>query len=549
MINISKPVIILSVIIVIAAFLRFFALGTNPPALTWDEAAWGYNAYTIGQTGQDEFGKFLPVTYLESFGDFKPPMYAYLSVIPIRLLGVSEFSIRFTSAFFGTLTVLLTYFLVLMIFPLNKNKKSLALISSLTLAISPWHILLSRAAFEANVATFFIVLGTLLFLVATKNKIKAVILGASLLSFVAATYTFNTSRVFLPIFVPLLFLLKWKIALRGWKKVIVAAIPAVLIGIPLLFFLLTPQAKLRYQEVNIFSDIQIIERVNQEIKNDDYSLFSKIIHNRRLTFGVEYLKHYMDNLDPGFLFIHGDGNPKFSIQDVGEMYIWELPFIIIGIIMIIRKREGNWLLIPFWLILGIIPAATARETPHALRIETVLPVPQIVVGYGLVFIAEKVSSIKYSLLRIKLKDILFGIFGFISLIFFIYFVHTYFVHYPVQYASEWQYGYKNAVAYAQQNKNKYENIYVTEGLGRPYIYFLLYGNYPSGSLNDAKVSREALGFVHVNSFGKYTFFNDLPFDMGNTLYINVPDRVPSSAHIVKEFKLPDGKTALKAYEK
>ena len=77
----NKTLWILAGIIIVAAFLRFYQLGSNPPSLTWDEAAWGYNAYSIGIDGKDEFGRFLPHDYLESFGDFKPPMYAYLDVI------------------------------------------------------------------------------------------------------------------------------------------------------------------------------------------------------------------------------------------------------------------------------------------------------------------------------------------------------------------------------------------------------------------------------------------------------------------------------------
>ena len=99
----------LILIVVAAIFLRFWNLSSNPPSLTWDEAAWGYNAYSLGIDGRDEFGKFLPLTYLESFGDFKPPLYAYLSVLPVKLFGLTEFSTRFASAFFGVLTVNSTY--------------------------------------------------------------------------------------------------------------------------------------------------------------------------------------------------------------------------------------------------------------------------------------------------------------------------------------------------------------------------------------------------------------------------------------------------------
>src|SRR3990167_6242576 len=103
-------------VIIIAVFLRFYQLGVNPPSLSWDEAALGYNAYSLGLDGKDEFGRFLPLDYLESFGDFKPPVYAYLDIIPIKIFGLNEFAVRFPSAFFGTLTVVATYFLVKRIF-------------------------------------------------------------------------------------------------------------------------------------------------------------------------------------------------------------------------------------------------------------------------------------------------------------------------------------------------------------------------------------------------------------------------------------------------
>ena len=88
----------------------------------------------------------------------------------------------------------------------------------------------------------------------------------------------------------------------------------------------------------------------------------------------------------------------------------------------------------------------------------------------------------------------------------IYFFHTYFIHYPTKYAQEWQYGYREAVAFAEENKSKYEKIYFTQDLGRPHAYVLFYGKYNPNTLNtDSEVVREALGFVHVNSIGKYNF--------------------------------------------
>ena len=388
-----KNKIIILIIFVIAILLRFWMLGENPPSLTWDEAAWGYNAYSIGINGRDELGRFLPLDYLESFGDFKPPVYAYLDVLPVKIFGLSEFAVRFPSALFGVLTVIATYFLVKRIFWKSKLKESYALTSTLILAISPWHIMLSRAAFEANVATFFIVLGVWLFLLSMQSKRWILLLSA--ISFVLSIYTFNTARIVVPILVLVLAFGFRKELLKGKKEVIIAIALGIILILPTVKFLISPQASLRFKEVNIFSDINVIKTSNQEIANDNNAFWSKLIHNRRLLYSVEYIKHYFDNLSPNFLFIRGDGNPKFSTQNVGQMYIWDIPFFVVGAILIFRRKEGYWWLIPLWLAIGIIPAATARETPHALRIETTLPTFQILTAYGFVQLYEKISKYRH----------------------------------------------------------------------------------------------------------------------------------------------------------
>src|SRR5438874_557715 len=107
----KQNIIYIICILLLAISFRFFHLSTNPPSLTWDEAAWGYNAYSLGIDRRDEFGRFLPYDYLESFGDYKPPMYAYLDIVPVKVFGLNEFAVRSPSAFFGVLTVLMTYLL------------------------------------------------------------------------------------------------------------------------------------------------------------------------------------------------------------------------------------------------------------------------------------------------------------------------------------------------------------------------------------------------------------------------------------------------------
>ena len=154
----------------LAFFLRFYQLGSNPPSLDWDEASLGYNAYSILKTGMDEYGNVLPLS-IRSFDDYKPPLYVYLTIPSIAVFGLSEFAIRFPSAFLGLLTVVVTYFFVRESFSEfgHGKRESIALFSMFFMAISPWSLQFSRAAFEGNIGLFFLVTGLYLFLVGIKN--------------------------------------------------------------------------------------------------------------------------------------------------------------------------------------------------------------------------------------------------------------------------------------------------------------------------------------------------------------------------------------------
>lgn len=529
---------ILFAILLLAAVLRFWAIGSNPPSLTWDETAWGYNAYSLGTDARDEFGRFLPLDYIESFGDFKPPMYAYLDILPVKIFGLNEFGVRFPSAFFGVLTVILTYFLVREVFSNSKLKNQYALVSSLFLAISPWHIMLSRAAFEANVASFFIVSGVLFFLLGVRSNAR--FLTVSLISFVLSMYTFNTARIVSPILILILGILFRRELFILKKQLIIATIIAFVLFLPLFRFLTTPQASLRFKEVNIFSDISYIELSNRQIENDNGAFFSKVLHNRRAIFTVEFLKHYFDNLSPNFLFGKGDGNPKFSIQEVGHLYLWDFPFLVMGTLLIFKRKEGSWKILPLWLVIGIIPAATARETPHALRIEAVLPTFQVLIAYGFVNFIDNFKTKKSLILRASY------VFLFIN---FLYFVHSLFIHYPKEFSGEWQYGYKESVKFVRSVATNYSQINITDQLGRPYIYYLFYTKEdPRTFRKEAKVSRDVFGFVTVENYKKFNFVKDPNIVAGiNVLNINLPNKVPVGARVLKTFYLLNGKEALVAY--
>ena len=98
-------------IVLVASFLRLWQLGHVPPSPDWDEAALGYNAYSIKETGKDEYGEPFPII-LRSFDDYKPALYVYFVIPFISLFGLDIFAVRLVSALFGIATVIVVYFLI-----------------------------------------------------------------------------------------------------------------------------------------------------------------------------------------------------------------------------------------------------------------------------------------------------------------------------------------------------------------------------------------------------------------------------------------------------
>lgn len=542
-----KYLIGLILILAIAAALRFINLANTPPSLYWDEVSQAYNSYSILTTGRDEHGEVFPLARFMAFGDYKAPVYIYLTVPAMALFGVNEFATRFPSAFFGTLTVLVTYILILQLFLKDKNRQLLALSGAVLLAISPWHIQLSRAAYEANIATFFTVTGVMFFFLA-KNK-NSWFYFLSSLSFILGFYAFNAHRIFIPLLVLLLAGVFYKEIIKSYRHIIVAGVLGIILLIPFISFLTTPESKLRFNEVNIFTDLKVVKESNDRIEYAGGSLFSKVIDNRRLLFVDEYIKHYFDFFNPKYLFFTGDENPRFSLQDNGILYIWEMPLLLIGFYSLARRKDRISLLIFGWFILAPLGAATARETPHALRALTYIPTYQIIGGLGLVSLLIFFKNLKYKLFSFSIT----ACFLIIVIASVFLFLHNYFIHFPKTYASQWQYGYKEAIQEAEKLKNKYDRIIISDLYGRPYIYTLFYGGItPLEYWASGDVRKDRFGFYNVYKIGKYRFVESSKIrniSGDKTLFVVGEGEITGKIKVIKKINFPTGKIAFLLAEK
>lgn len=518
---------ILFLVVIIALGLRLFHLSSNPPSISWDEASLGYNALTISTTGKDEHGEFFPLARFIAFGDYKPPGYIYTAVPFVKLLGLSVLSIRLPSVLAGIGMVIITFFLVKELF----GSKKMALLSSFFLAVSSWSVFLSRAAYESNLASFFNLCGIYFLYLSFKRKWTLIL---SVLFFWLSFYTFNANRIIAPVLFITLLILNLKKVTGNIKWFILSIILSIIFLLPSITYLQSRESRLRFQEVSIFNNLEPIKLSNTRLELDGMSIISRVMHNRRVLFALDFLKHYSDNFKLGFLFSQGDVNPRLNVQSMGQLYVFDLFFIILAVYYLSKRLDKRILPIIIWMLIASIPAGTARETPHALRILSVLPTFQIISAYGLYFFSVWVRN---HLSRLK-NCVFITLLVILVVTNIFYFLHDYFIHFPIEWSGEWQYGYREVVDFVTVNQNKYDHIFVTDSLGRPYIFFAFYNKIPLQEFIRQKVAtRDWFGFWKVDSIGKINFdLNGLNGSDGRILIVANSNNLPEGFYLLRIIK-------------
>ena len=135
-----REIIILALVLALSLLVRLYQLDTIPFGLNIDEASMGYNAYSLLETGKDRYGQAFPVIF-RSFGSFQAPLYTYLTIPAVLLLGANIFAVHLVSALSGFIVVCATFLISYL--GLKKNFK-LAILISMVVGFAPWSILFTR---------------------------------------------------------------------------------------------------------------------------------------------------------------------------------------------------------------------------------------------------------------------------------------------------------------------------------------------------------------------------------------------------------------------
>ncbi len=527
--------IFLAAIIILGFLARVVLLTRFPAGLNADEAAIGYNAWSLIKTGKDEHGANWPLVF-RSFDDYKPPVYFYLVLPFVYFLDLTVLAVRLPSAILGTISIWLVYQLSLKFL---KRKHYPALIATLIFAISPWSIHFSRGGWEVNAGLFFLLAGIYCFINSFKNR--NYFYGFPIF-FAISLYTYHSNRLIAPILaLSLVIIYKSRLLkmARQSKTIVIALVLGVILSLPLASQMLSKEGQSRFSGVSVFSDSGPLWQALEYRRSHEQTLYTRLVHNQYLSYSLRFFKNYLSHYSPRFLFINGDEIARSKVPGFGQFYIFLAPLYLIGIYYLLKAKNKHARFTLIWFLVAPLAASLTFQSPHALRSQNMVVPVSLVITAGFWGLLE----------NIKRKTVPVTLFLILNAYFFIIYLHQYFVAYPKVLPYAWQYGFDQISSYIKGNGSKYDKIMITDRLDQPYILLAFYLKFPPERMQKEIVMtpRDKFGFSTVRKLDKFEFktinWNEDKNNQ-NTLIISADEPVDDK-YLVDTIKDPAGNVMYK----
>ena len=377
----KKSILALVVIFSIALFLRVWQLERIPVSLTDDEVRLVYNAYSIWKTGKDVNGTFLPLAFLNNGYAFNP-VPIYLASPIVGVFGLNIFNARILFAITGALTVLLVYAITRKLL----KSDSIAFLSALALAFSPWHIHISRIAYEGELALFFFTAGIYLFLLIKKHRFTT--LAVSLFLFVLGFYSYSGYKlIFLPVIAVLVI---YKMKELGRRQILVVAF-TVLATFAIFGYLAKYQGAGSYGAGQFFFQDKQATALAVELErraSPAPELLRKLYHNKFTYWSRIFMERYQYALSAQYLFINQEGSGIFSMWFRGQYYYHEAILIALGLFYLFLKHRKEFFLLIALILTAPIPSGLGPDpVTYSIRSSLLLPGLATCIGTGVYAIA------------------------------------------------------------------------------------------------------------------------------------------------------------------
>lgn len=539
----SRELTLLLLIITVAAGLRLWRLDSIPPGINQDEAVHAYDAWSLLKTGRDHDGARWPI-FFRAFGDYHPGPFVY-AIIPFEAIwGLNVIAARMPAALIGIAAIPLAYCLLR-----KRYGETVGLLAAAMLAISPWHVHLSRLAFEAGTCPTLLLLGFVLLQSAhpmraasheqTNRAKQLVLLLAAGLVFGLTTWTYHAMRAVVPMLL-LVVLVFYRAPIRkafnapGTRLNFISFLGGLLVG-------LTP-----FLAASILAPEQAWARAAAVVGGAQ----NESVDSTLTGWGRNYLAHF----SPTFLFLQGDQSEIQSLPGFGQMHLFGMLFLPMGIIHILTHRGDRFgRLLLMWMLIGPLPAAlTHWNGGHALRSVGMLPPVEIISAFG----AAQLLAFARGRSRFSLRWTRLGMVA-VMLIATGHFCWRFFGQYPIRSAPAFQAEWALAFADIREKESDYDLVLLSPDrsnqLGMLYLFWTKMD--PAKYQNCDKEIEQLIGIERIVRIGKVVFRPSayLPIlgpqlpPCARLLVVERPD-VPVTGVELKRYPLPDGLEALVMYD-
>jgi 4-amino-4-deoxy-L-arabinose transferase-like glycosyltransferase len=476
------------VICCISLGLNLFQRHQTQACFNADEAAHGYNAYSLLKTARDEYGKFLPIRF-KSFGEYKMPLYAYLSIPFIAIMGLTVDAVRAPNTVASLLFPLAVYFLAVNVF----HKRSVGLLAASIAATSLGLHSVGRHAHEVYISTLFMVVAVAAFIrTLNKNQWKWTVLCIA--SLTIAMLGYQAARIYTLVLILKAWVFVWRGIFR-WRHAAALTAIVFLLFVPDLFF--SPQR---------VSSLFFFNSQGLHMKVEEYRMegASKLLFNKGSVAVHDIILKHAQYFTPQFLVERGDQNYRFGYPDMAMVNIVIYAFFLVGLYFIVRTINRDRAILLVFLVVAPLAGSLSWADASITRAFFLLPLLHVVAGFGIYSFASTIHTQKRVVL-LGVTGILVGLYLFFQIMSWQIFLY----HYPqraiVIHAQ--QCGYEEVGNYIRAHKQNTSRFFISKTNGQPYIYTLFFTRFdPKTYQKEATLSGlDKYGFGQVERFDTFEF--------------------------------------------
>ena len=494
-------------ILSLGIFARTWEFNRLPPGLNADEASIGVDAFSLYHYGMDRNGISYPIQFI-SWGSGQNALYGYLLIPFIAVLGLTPVVVRIPMLISGILSLPLVFLVAR-----KTIDTRFGFLSMFFLAISPWHIILSRWGLESNIFPFIFLIGYSCLLYSEKDRKWFI---AACFFFALSLYAYGTAYAMVPIFMVCMTIILYRTKTMSIRELIPGLLTFIIVALPIGIFVLINDLGISSIKLGPITVPQLPVSARFETE--------AVIFNGNSIPGL--LGNIWTTLR--LLVLQSDGLISNTVEPYGYFYKITFPLALMGIILFVRfDKSGSQtqkLFLLSWLgasfLIGVI------QEPNVNRLNIVF-IPIIL---SIAFCIIRLNNYHKFVLPASIGLLLVG---------FIFFTISYHGEaYRQQIDVKFNSGLFSALNFTKQFKNN--PICMTDKINMPYIFALFSEQSdPVSYLNTIKYVDPQVPLRQVASFGRYTFGWKNCIGSRSFIYLLRSDEIPPPLGVRYKFEFFD----------